>query len=155
MWSQWKGTQSVGNSGDKTNSFYSKLCNLRPKVRTGQNLPHESPNFKNCVFLNHFMDNLGYFFHKCETTSPTFFLSKYIVLLWFSTLNCKMSWNMCVWNNKLCDAKTCIGPTFTWSNIAWYTKFTQRNSFLHWIYFEWLNVKVMFWLVWLLHENSS
>ena len=27
-----------------------------------------------------------------------------------------MSRNMCIWRNKLCIAKTSVGPTFTWSN---------------------------------------
>ena len=30
------------------------MCNLRPKVRNGQNIPHESPNFTDYFFLSKF-----------------------------------------------------------------------------------------------------
>ena len=33
------------------------MCNLRHKVRNGQNLPHESPNFTNYFFICNFSDN--------------------------------------------------------------------------------------------------
>ena len=45
-----------------------KLC---PKVRNGQNLPHESPNFRNNLFLSNFTDNLV---QKSETTLLNIFL---------------------------------------------------------------------------------
>ena len=35
-----------------------KLCH---KVCNSQNLPHESPNFRNYFFTSNFMDNLGHF----------------------------------------------------------------------------------------------
>ena len=35
-----------------------KICH---KVRDGQNLPHESPNFKNNFFQSNFMYNLSQF----------------------------------------------------------------------------------------------
>ena len=31
----------------------------------------------------------------------------------------RISRNMCIWHQKLCNAKTGVGPTFTWSNEAW------------------------------------
>ena len=27
--------------------------------------------------------------------------------------------NMCIWRHKLCNSKTGVGPTFTWSNERW------------------------------------
>ena len=44
--------------------------------------------------------------------------SKYFFL--FSTLSFRMSNNMCIWRHKLCNSKTGVGPTFTWSNEPWY-----------------------------------
>ena len=44
--------------------------------------------------------------------------SKYFLL--FSTQNSRMSRNMYIWRHKLCNAKTGVGPTFTWSNEPWY-----------------------------------
>ena len=38
----------------------------------------------------------------------------------FPTLNSRMSTSMFTWCHKLCYAKTCVGPTFTLSNEAWY-----------------------------------
>ena len=43
--------------------------------------------------------------------------SKYLFL--FSSLNSRMSMNMCIWRHKLCNAKTGVGPTFTFSNEPW------------------------------------
>ena len=92
------------------------MCKLCHKIRNGQNLPYENPNFKNNFFLSNFMDNLGHFFHKSETTLPKQFFLNILVL--FSTLNSRMSRNMCIWRHKLGNAKTGVGPTFKWSNEA-------------------------------------
>ena len=37
-----------------------------------------------------------------------------------------MSRNMCIWRHKLCNAKTGVSPTFTWSNEAWYMVKTAK-----------------------------
>ena len=37
------------------------MCELRHRVRNGQNLLHESPNFRNYFFLSNFTDNLVHF----------------------------------------------------------------------------------------------
>ena len=37
-----------------------------------------------------------------------------------------MSCDMCIGRHKLCNAKTGVGPTFTWSNEPWYTKNIAR-----------------------------
>ena len=84
-----------------------KMCH---KVRSGQKLPHASPNFTNYFFQSNFRYNLSHF-------SKTVF-SKYFFL--FSTLNSRMSKKMCIWRHKLCNSKTGVGPTFTWSNEPWY-----------------------------------
>ena len=73
---------------------------LRHKVRNGQHLSHESPNFTNYFFQSNFMYNLGHF----STSLIPYYQ------------NSKMSRNMCIWHHKLCNAKTDVGPTFTWSN---------------------------------------
>ena len=39
----------------------------------------------------------------------------------FFTLYSRTSWNFCIWRHKSCNAKTGIGPTFTWSNEAWFS----------------------------------
>ena len=38
------------------------MCKLRPKVRNGQNLPHESPNFTNFFFRSNFIYNFSHVF---------------------------------------------------------------------------------------------
>ena len=47
--------------------------------------------------------------------------SKYFLL--FSTLYSRKSKNMCIWRHKLCNSKTGVGPTCTWSNEPWYNAF--------------------------------
>ena len=42
--------------------MFRNMYKLRQKVRNGQNLPQESPNFRNYFFLSNFMDNLVRFF---------------------------------------------------------------------------------------------
>ena len=37
-----------------------------------------------------------------------------------------MSMNMCIWRHKLCNAKTGVGPTFTWSNEPWCNECTSN-----------------------------
>ena len=51
--------------------------------------------------------------------------SKYFFL--FSILNSRMSRNMGIWRHKLCNSKTGVGPTFTWSTEPWY-KHMSGNS---------------------------
>ena len=46
----------------------------------------------------------------------SFFLNN---LVCFFTLKSRMSRTLCIWCHKLCNAKTGVGPTFTWSNEAW------------------------------------
>ena len=36
--------------------------------------------------------------------------------------------NKCIWRHKLCNAKTGFGPTFTWSNEAWYIGSTVKKN---------------------------
>ena len=92
------------------------VCQLRHKVRNGQHLPHESPNFRNYLFPSDFTDNLV---NLSTSLGPhqqnSFFLNFFLL---FSSLNSRMSRNMCIWRNKLCNAKTGVGPTFTRSNEA-------------------------------------
>ena len=58
------------------------MCNLRHKVRNGQNLPHKIPNFTNNFFLSNFRYNFGHFCHKSETTLPKqFFLNIFFCFL--------------------------------------------------------------------------
>ena len=71
------------------------VCKMHHKVRNGQNLPHEGPNFR-----NEFYRQLRPFFHKSETTLPKkFFLNDF-----FYTLNFRMFRNMCIFCHKLCNA---------------------------------------------------
>ena len=83
------------------------MSKLHHKVRNDQNLPHASLNFRN------------YFFKvilRTITILPQqFFQQKNS---FFSTLHTKMYINMCIWRHKLYNAKTGVGPTFTWSNEA-------------------------------------
>ena len=91
------------------------MCKLCHKVRNGQNLPYESPNFRNHFFLSNFTDSLVHFSTSLETTLPKQFF--------FSTLRSRMSKNMCICFHKLCNAKTGVSPTFTWSNEALFIGF--------------------------------
>ena len=89
-----------------------KMCH---KVRNGQNLPHESPNFTNYFFKSNFTYNLSHFSTSLRPQYQNSFF-----LFFFSALNSKMSKNMCIWRHKLCNSKTGFGPTFTWSNEPWF-----------------------------------
>ena len=90
------------------------MCKLRHKVRNDQNLPNESPNFRNFFCLDNFMDNLVHFFTSLRQHYHFFF----IFFFCFSTLKSRMSRNMCIWHHKLCNVKMGVGLTFTWSNDA-------------------------------------
>ena len=100
---------------------------MRHKVRNGQNLPHESPNFTSNFFQSDFTYNLSHFPQVWDYITKTIF-SKYFFL--FSILNSRMSKNMCIWRHKLCNSKTGVGPTFTWSNEPWYSLFYNWKSYL-------------------------
>ena len=89
---------------------------MRHKVGNGQNLPHESPNFTKYFYQSDFMYKLSIFRQVWDHITKTVF-SKYYFL--FSFLNSRMSKNMCIWRHKLCNSKTGVGPTFTWSNEPW------------------------------------
>ena len=68
------------------------------------------------------------FFDKYETTLPKqFFLN---ILFLFSILNSRMSWNMCIWRHNLCNAKTGVGPTFTWLNEPWYNTKGKKMKYM-------------------------
>ena len=91
---------------------------MHHKVRDGQNLPNESPNFTNFFSSKWLYVQFKPFFHKSETRLPKqFFLNNFFL---FSILNSRISKNMCIWRHKLCNSKTGIGPTFTWSNEPWF-----------------------------------
>ena len=93
----------------QNSKMYRNMCNLRHKVRNGQNLPHyESSNFTNFFLKSDFTYNFSYFFASLKPHFKIFFL--------FSTLNSRMSKNMCIWRHKLYNAKTGVGPTLTRSN---------------------------------------
>ena len=49
-----------------------------------------------------------------------------------------MSINICIWRHKLYNAKTCVGPTFTWSNEPWYSvkSLFVPSSGLTWIWWS-------------------
>ena len=86
---------------------------MRHKVRNGQNLPRESPNFTNNFFQSDFTYNLRHFSTSLRPHyHNSFFLNKCFVF--YSKL--PMSKHMCIWRHKLCNSKTGVGPTFTWSN---------------------------------------
>ena len=69
------------------------------------------------IFWSHFMYNLSHFSTNLRPHyQNSFFLNTFLL---FSTLNSRMSKNMCIWRHKLCNAKTGVGPTFTWSNEPW------------------------------------
>ena len=89
------------------------MCKLLHKVRNGQNLLHESPKFTNNFLSSHFTYNLSHFLTSLK---PQYHYSIFLNFFLFSTLNSMISKNMCIWRHKLCNAKTVVGPTFTWSN---------------------------------------
>ena len=62
-------------------------------------------------FPSNFSDNLG----REEEKKFKFFFS------FFSSLDFRRFKNMCKLRQKLRNAKTGIGPTFTWSNDAWFS----------------------------------
>ena len=64
LWDQFSIQFSLNNFFlfSTLNSKMSKnWCKLRHKLRNGQNLPHESPNFTNYFFLCNFTHNFGHF----------------------------------------------------------------------------------------------
>ena len=95
-------------------------------MRNGQNLPHECPNLTKYFFLDNFTYNLSHFSTILRPHYQNSFFSKYFCL--FSTLNSRMSTNMCIWRHKLCNAKTGVGLTFTWSNEPWSIVITILNK---------------------------
>ena len=115
-------------------TLYSKMSRnmrkMRHKVRNGQNLPHESPNFTNYFFSKWLYVQFKPFFHKSETRLPKQFLLNNFFL--FFTLNSRMSNNMCIWRHKLCNSKTDVGPTFTLSNEPWYIVIVNRVTSTVW-----------------------
>ena len=92
---------------------------IRHKVRNGQNLAHESPNFTNNFFQSDFTYNLSQF---STGLRPYYQNSFFEIFFLFSVQNSRMSKNMFIWRHKLCNSKTGVGPTFTWSNEPWSTK---------------------------------
>ena len=92
------------------------MCKLCHKVRNGQNLPHESPNFREeKKFLSKGTDNLVHF----STSLRPHYQNSFSWIFFFGlTLNPRMSMNMCIWRHNLCNGKTGVGPTCTWSNEA-------------------------------------
>ena len=60
---------------------------MRHKVRNGQNLPHESPNFTN-YFLSNFTYNLSHF---STSLRPNYQNSFFLNIVLFSILNSRMS----------------------------------------------------------------
>ena len=99
------------------------IHNMRHKVRNGQNLSHESPNFTNYFFQSDLTYNLSHFSTSLRPHYQNSFFSKYFFL--FSILNSRMTKNMCIWHHKLCNSKTGVGPTFTWSNEPWFNWLIQ------------------------------
>ena len=93
-------------------------CKLCHKVRNGQNLLHESPNFTNYFFQSKFRYNLG---HVSTSLRPHYQNSFFLNNFFFSTLNSRMFRNICIWRHKMCNAKTGVGQTFTLSNEPWFT----------------------------------
>ena len=93
------------------------MCKWCHKVRNGQNLPNKSPNFRNFFFQSNFSDKLGHF-----STSLTPYYQNSFFFNFLLALSSRMSRNMCIWLHKLCNAKISVGPTYTWSNEAWYIK---------------------------------
>ena len=91
---------------------------MRHKLRNGQNLPHESSNFTIFFFKVTWRKIQAIFPQVWDhITKRVFFL---IFFCLFSILNSRMSENICIWRHKLCNSKTGVGPTFTWSNEPWY-----------------------------------
>ena len=70
----------------------------------------------NYLFWSNFTYKLSYFSTSLTPHYQNNF-TKYFFL--FSTLHSRMSKNMCIWRHKLCNTKTGVGPTFTWSNEPW------------------------------------
>ena len=81
---------------------------------------YDSPNLRNYFFKQLYGQFIS-FFHKSEAAlpKPFFFFKK----KGFSTINSRMSRNMYILRHKLCNVKTGVGPTFTWSNEAWFNYF--------------------------------
>ena len=104
----WKCLQSLADSGAKTSSscrflrphfsfpfLDSKIsrymCKLHRKVRNGQNLPHESPNFTNYFFQSNFTYNWG---NVSTSLRPhyqnSFFLNYFFFVFIFKLQNVKI-----------------------------------------------------------------
>ena len=125
----------MANSGDQTSSsgrflrphlktvfskyfflfstFNSKMSRnmhkLSHKVGNGQNLPNE---FYKKNFQSNFTYNLGHFSTHLRPHYQNRFFKIFFLC---SALSSKSSRNMCILRHKLCNAKTGVSPTFTWS----------------------------------------
>ena len=66
------------------------MCKFCHKVRYGQNLPNESPNFINYFFLSNFMDSLIHFYTSLRPHYQNSFFSLNIFFS-FSTQNSRRS----------------------------------------------------------------
>ena len=122
----WKISEDAFSKQFHLNNFFSstlnskmsrQLCKLHHKVRDGQNLHHASPNITNFFFWSKLKYNLSHFSTSLSHITKTVFLH---IFFMFSTLNSRMSKNMCIWRRKLCNSKMGVGPTFTWSNEPWF-----------------------------------
>ena len=98
--------------------FFCFLFHTQKCLKTCLNSVTKCVTAKLFFSLNNFKDNLGNYSTSVRPHYPNSFFLKTFFL--FSTLKSRMSKNMCFWRHKLCNAKTGVGPNFTWSNEAWY-----------------------------------
>ena len=68
------------------------MCNLRHKVRNGQNLPNENPNFTSYFFLSNFTYNFGHFSTNLRLYYQNIFFQNpgCLVTCVFGVTNCLM-----------------------------------------------------------------
>ena len=68
------------------------------------------------------LQELGYMVEPYTVALGQIFYS----FIFISTLNSRMSRNMSIWRHKLCNGKTGVGPTFSWSNEPGSITFIQK-----------------------------
>ena len=97
---------------------------LRHKVCNGQNFPMKVRILQIIIFKVTLRTILAIFPQVWDLITRTVF-SKYFFL--FSILNSRMSKNMYIWRHKLCNSKTGVGQSFTWSNEPWSNRKSKKS----------------------------
>ena len=100
------------------------MCKRRHKVRNGQNLPHESPNFTNYFFQSNFTYNLSHF---STSLRPDYQNSFFEIFFFVFYSKLQDIYEHVYLASQIVEFQNGVGPTFTWSNEPWYIDISIPN----------------------------